>query len=61
MMAFYSFAIGLSLVASGDTIRTRWTLTEYLALIESANPDLAAAREPVVGPPRESRLPLPRR
>jgi outer membrane protein TolC len=38
-------AIGTSLLFGADTVRTRWTLAEYLALVESANPELTVARE----------------
>ena len=38
-------AVGGSLLFGADTARTRWSLAEYLALVESANPDLIVARE----------------
>ncbi len=57
-------AIGLSLLSGADTTRTRWTLAEYLTLVESANPELAAARERLtaaearVGPARRPPDPM---
>jgi len=55
-------AIGLSLWST-DTTQSRWTLAEFLALVESVSPELTAARERAsaaqarVGP--ASRLPDP--
>ncbi len=37
--------IGSSAPSGPDTVRTRWTLTEYLALVEATNPEMVAARE----------------
>ncbi len=57
-------AIGASLLFGADTARTRWTLAEYLALVESANPELIVARERLaaaearVGPARRPPDPM---
>jgi outer membrane protein TolC len=40
-------AIGLLVPANTDTVRTRWTVPQYLALVERSNPELTAARERV--------------
>lgn len=37
--------IGSSVLSGPDTVRTRWTLSEYLALVDATNPELVAARE----------------
>ena len=56
--------IGLSLIQGADTARTRWTMAEYLALVEAVNPELVAARERVaaaearIGPARRPRDPM---
>ncbi|MFN0177187.1 MAG: TolC family protein [Gemmatimonadales bacterium] len=56
-------AVGGSLLFHADTVRTRWSLADYLALVESASPELMVARERLtaaearVGPAR--RLPDP--
>lgn len=57
-------AIGASLLFGADTARTRWTLAEYLALVEAANPELIVARERLtaaearVGPARRPPDPM---
>ncbi len=38
-------AIGLSALAGPDTTRTRWTMAEFLAVVDAAHPDLTLARE----------------
>ncbi len=55
-------AIGLSVQA--DTLRSRWTLAEYLAVVEAVNPELIAARERMaaadarIGPARRPADPM---
>lgn len=38
-------AVGLSALAGSDTTRTRWTMAEYLAVVDAAHPELIVARE----------------
>ncbi|MDX2057358.1 MAG: hypothetical protein SFV24_06115 [Gemmatimonadales bacterium] len=38
-------AVGLSALAGTDTTRTRWTMAEYLAVVDAAHPELIVARE----------------
>jgi outer membrane protein TolC len=56
--------LGVSLPSRADTVRSHWTVAEYLALIEASNPELVVARERIaaaearVGPTRRPPDPM---